>query len=248
MRTPRFWRRPYRRRLSAASSENAAGTARASRRVGDWLTRLVFAVTVGIVNLESGSGRGYVKVARAEAEEQTRAALLDAADEAFLSGPWEQATLDVMARAAGVTKQTLLRHFGSKEGLLEQALRRAVDAVEEQRFGVPPDDIAGAVDNLLEHYEKLGGRAMRSSNLELDGPLADLGRRARQMHYDWVELAFGGWFAASGAPQRRRLRAALITICDVQAWWVLSHDLELSRTEVRATLILTITRLLGEDR
>lgn len=189
-----------------------------------------------------------MKVARAEAEERTRAALLDAADEAFLSGPWEQATLDAIARAAGVTKQTLLRHFGSKEGLLEQGLRRAVHKVEEQRFGVPINDIAGAVDNLLEHYEAVGGRAMRSSNLELDGSLADLGRRARQLHYDWVELAFGGWLAAASASQRRRLRAALIAICDVQAWWVLSHDLQLSRAEVRATLILTITRLLGEDQ
>jgi AcrR family transcriptional regulator len=195
-----------------------------------------------------GSGRSYVKVARAEAEEQTRTALLDAADEAFLSGPWEQASLESIARAACVTKPTLLRHFGSKQGLLERVLRRAIDEVEEQRLGVPTNDIAGAVDNLLEHYEMRGGRAMRSSNLELDGPLADLGRRARQLHYDWVELAFGAWLRTARAAQRQRLRAALIAVCDVQTWWILSHDLGLSRAEVQATLILTITRLLGEKQ
>lgn len=196
-----------------------------------------------------GPARGYVKVARAEAEEQTRAALLDAADEAFLSGPWEHASLHAIAGAAGVTKQTLLRHFGSKERLLERVLLRAVDEVEKQRLSVPTNDIAGAVDNLLEHYEIRGGRAMRSSNLDTDGPLADLGRRARQFHYDWVELAFGAWFSAVGSSERRRLRAALIAVCDVQAWWTLTHDLELSRAEVRATLILTINRLLlGEDQ
>jgi AcrR family transcriptional regulator len=194
-----------------------------------------------------GSGRGYVKVARAEAEEQTRAALLDAADEAFLSGPWEQASLEAIARAAGVTKPTLLRHFGSKQGLLERVLLRAFDEVAEQRLGVPTNDIAGAVDNLLEHYEVRGGRAMRSSNLEMDGPLVDVGRRARQFHYDWVDLAFGAWLAAARPSARRRLRAALIAVCDVQTWWILSHDLELSRADVRATLILTIKRLLGED-
>jgi AcrR family transcriptional regulator len=195
-----------------------------------------------------GSGRSYVKVARAEAEERTRTALLDAADEAFLSGPWEQASLEAIARAADVTKPTLLRHFGSKQGLLERVLRRAIDEVEEQRLGVPTNDIAGAVDNLLEHYETRGGRAMRSSNLELDGPLADLGRRARQFHYDWVELAFGAWLRTASAAERRRLRAALIAICDVQTWWILSHDLGLSRAEVQATLILTIKRLLGENQ
>jgi len=88
---------------------------------------------------------------------------------------------------------------------------------------------------------------MRSSNLELDGPLADLGRRARQFHYAWVELAFGGWLAAAPPLERLRLREALIAVCDVQAWWILSHDLELSRAEVRATLVLTIIRLLGEE-
>jgi AcrR family transcriptional regulator len=194
-----------------------------------------------------GPTRSYTKVVRAQAEERTRAALLDAADEAFLSGPWSQASLDTIARDAGVTKQTLLRHFGSKDGLLEQALSRAVAAVSEQRFSSPGNDIAGAVENLLDHYEAMGGRAMRSSNMEVEGPLADLGRRARQFHYDWIEHAFGAWLERARPADRARLRAALIAICDVQAWWILSHDLELPRREVRATLILTISRLLGEN-
>ena len=196
--------------------------------------------------MNMGEARGYVKVARAEAEEQTRVALLEAADEAFLSGPWERASLEGIAGAAGVTKQTLLRHFGSKDGLLERVLLRAFDEVEAQRLSVPTDDIAGAVDNLLEHYELRGGRAMRSSNLDMNGSLADLARRARQFHYDWVDLAFGAWLATACSAERRRLRAALIAVCDVQAWWILTHDLELPRAEVRATLILTINRLLGE--
>jgi AcrR family transcriptional regulator len=193
------------------------------------------------------TGRGYTKVARAEAEERTRTALLDAADEAFLSGPWEQVSLEAIAGAAGVAKQTLLRHFGSKDGLLEKTLLRAIAEVEEQRLGAPTNDIAGAVENLLDHYETRGGRAMRSSNLSGEGPLADLGRRARELHYDWVDHAFGTWLAAAKPAQRGRLRAALIAVCDVQSWWILSHDLGLTRAEVRGTLILTIRRLLGED-
>jgi AcrR family transcriptional regulator len=193
------------------------------------------------------AGRSYTKVARAQTEEQTRSALLDAADEAFLSGPWEQASLEAIAGAADVTKQTLLRHFGSKEGLLEQTLQRAITEVEQQRLSAPTHDIAGAVDNLIEHYEARGGRAMRSSNLKLDGPLADLGRRARQFHYDWVEHAFGSRLDSAAPDERERLRAVLIAVCDVQAWWILSHDLAMSRSDVRATLLLTITRLLGDS-
>lgn len=194
-----------------------------------------------------GPGRSYTKVARAQAEGQTRLALLEAADEAFLAGPWEQVSLEAIARSAGVSKQTLLRHFGSKTGLLEQTLERAIGEVAQQRLAAPTDDIAGAVDNLLDHYEVRGGRAMRSSNLDVDGPLADLGRRAREFHYEWVDHAFGEWLAVASPPQRATLRAALIAVCDVQAWWILANDLGLARTDVRATLILTISRLLGED-
>jgi AcrR family transcriptional regulator len=189
-----------------------------------------------------------MKVARAHAEEHTRTELLDAADQAFMSGPWEHASLEAIAGAAGVTKQTLLRHFGSKDGLLEQVRRRAIAEVERQRLSAPTNDIAGAVDNLLDHYEIRGGRAMRSSNMDLDGPLADLGRRARQFHYEWVEHAFGAWLDTAAPVERERLRAALIAVCDVQTWWILAHDLSLPRSEVRATLILTIDRLLGGAR
>mgnify|MGYP001473559975 CR=1 FL=1 len=192
------------------------------------------------------TGRGYTKVARAEAEERTRTALLDAADQAFLSGPWERASLEAMAEAAGVTKQTLLRHFGSKDGLLHETLLRVSAEVEEQRLGAPANDIAGAIENLLDHYETRGGRAMRSSNLSDEGPLADLGRRAREFHYAWVDQVFGRWLTAAEPVQRARLRAALIAVCDVQSWWILSHDLGLPRAEVRGTLVLTINRLLGE--
>jgi AcrR family transcriptional regulator len=196
------------------------------------------------VNTESP--RPYTKIARAEAEEQTRAALIAAADEAFLSGPWERASLESIAQRAGVTKQTLLRHFGSKDGLLAQTLRLAIVEVEKQRLSAPTDDIAGAVDNLLDHYEERGGRAMRSTNLDVGGPLAELARISREFHYEWIDHAFGRWLAPAPAAERARLRGALIAICDVQSWSILSHDLGLSRAEVRATLILCIPRLLGD--
>jgi AcrR family transcriptional regulator len=192
------------------------------------------------------SPRTYTKVARAQAEEQTRAALIAAADEAFLSGPWEQASLDAIASAAGVTKQTLLRHFGSKDGLLEQTLRQAIVQVTAERFSAPTDDIPGAVDNLLDHYEQRGGRAMRSTNFDVDGPLAEVAQIARQFHHDWVDHALGRWLSKAAPVDRPRLRAALISVCDVQSWWILARDLGLPRSEVRATLILAIDRLVGE--
>jgi len=191
--------------------------------------------------------RRYTKVVRAQAEERTRAALLDAGTEAFFSQPWEQVTLSSVAARAGVTKQTLLRHFGSKEGLLEQGVQRAFDQVRAQRMSAPTGDIEGAVDNLLDHYEQYGERALRIAAMDGGGPIAEIGMRARQFHYDWVEHAFGAWLDSARGKRRERLHGALIALCDVQTWRILARDRGLPRAEARATLVLAIRRLVGED-
>jgi hypothetical protein len=103
------------------------------------------------------------------------------------------------------------------------------------------------VDNLLDHYEEVGERAMViGAGGGGSQAVADLGRKARQLHYDWVEHAFGARLGRLAPMARTRCRAALIALCDVQAWWLWSHDLGLSRPELRATLIQTIDRLLEE--
>ena len=186
--------------------------------------------------------------ARAAAQQRTRDALLDAAEAEFFGGGWEHASLEAMAATAGVTKQTLLRHFVSRDGLLEQAVLRGYTRVRDQRWAAPVDDVAGAVDNLLDHYEDMGERAMRMSSLDGRGDaIAEVGLRARKLHYDWVEHAFGRLLEGLGSEPRARCRAALIALCDVQSWWLLSHDLGLTRAEVRATLVQAIERLTEEQ-
>jgi AcrR family transcriptional regulator len=196
---------------------------------------------------ERTESRSYTKVARAEGEERTRTAILDAAEAAFVAGASEHQSLDRVAASAGTTRQTLLRHFGSRAGLTEAAIARAFEHVAEQRMGAPREDIAGAVENLLDHYEERGRVSLRISRVEGDGMVAELNRRGRSFHRDWVEHAFGRWLDAVPAPERRRLRAALIALCDVQTWWLLSHDMELEHGELAATLTLTIRRLLGAE-
>lgn len=192
--------------------------------------------------------RPYNQVARAQAQQRTRDALLVAAESEFLAGGWEHASLEAMAAKAGVTKQTLLRHFGSKEDLLEQTVTRGYERVRDQRWVAPSDDVAGAVDNLLDHYEEWGERSMRMSTVVArSDALADIAGQARRLHYDWVEHAFGPRLDSLGEPARARCRAALIAICDVHSWWLFSHDLGLTRDEVRATLIQAIERLTEEQ-
>lgn len=192
--------------------------------------------------------RPYKQVARAKAQERTRDALLEVAMDEFVGDRWQKTSLEALSARAGVTKQTLLRHFGSKDGLLMQALMRGASQVFDQRWSVAAGDIDGAVENLLDHYEEWGERSLRIGAWQ-SGPamLAKLSQVARQVHYDWIEYAFGPWLDGLDEPARARRRAALIALCDVHTWQLLSHDLRLARSEVQATLTGAIEAVVGEQ-
>jgi AcrR family transcriptional regulator len=199
--------------------------------------------------VSAGNPRPYKQVARAQAQERTREALLEAATEEFYEGRWQQVSLQALAARAGVTKQTLLRHFGSKDQLFQQVLLGAATEILEQRWSAPSGDVEGIVENLLDHYEVWGERALRVGDWQ-SGPvtLADFSQAARQVHYAWVEFAFAPWLKRLRGRPRERCRATLIALCDVHVWWLLSHDLGLARSELHATLTDIIERLLGERK
>jgi AcrR family transcriptional regulator len=193
--------------------------------------------------------RPYKQVARAAAQERTREALLGAATEEFYAGRWQHASLELLAKKAGVTKQTLLRHFGTKEELLMKALLQAYVEIRDQRWSAPPGNLRGVLDNLLDHYEAWGERSMSVGAFQGDtGGLDTFAQAAREFHYAWVEYAFGPWLERRRGKARARCRASLIVLCDVQTWWTLSHDLRLARAEVHATLTDIIKGVLKEQR
>ncbi len=193
--------------------------------------------------------RPYKQVARAKGQERTREALLDAAIDEFYGDGWQKTSLEALSARAGVTKQTLLRHFGSKDGLLLQALVHSASHVFDQRWSVSSGDVEGAVENLLDHYEDWGERALRIGAWQ-SGPaaLAKLSQMARQIHYDWVEYVFAPWLEDLEETARVRRRATLIALCDVHTWQLLSNDLGLARPEVHATLTGAIEAVLAERK
>lgn len=84
-----------------------------------------------------------------------RAQLLDAAVNVFAELGFRGATTRRIAQVAGVNEVTLFRHFGSKEGLIMEAIYRSLEALHtEVRL---PDEPVSPRDELLEwtrkHYQ-----------------------------------------------------------------------------------------------
>ena len=106
------------------------------------------------------STRTYSQTRRAEATERTRQAILTPPQELFREEREFEPPLDGVAARAGCSTRSVLRHFGSKEGLIEAAITAAEREVMESR-AARPGDAAGAIRGLVDHYEESGDRGRR---------------------------------------------------------------------------------------
>ena len=86
---------------------------------------------------------------RDQQRELTRRRILDAAFAAFTSGGIATATLDQIARDAGISRATLYLHFSNKEAILVDLLRRDLRHVQAT-FAALPEAVAGGMAQTRE--------------------------------------------------------------------------------------------------
>ena len=185
-------------------------------------------------------------VARADAVEDTRRRVLAAARDLFSNQWYDDVTLASIADAAGVSHQTVLNHFGSKEGVFA-ALARAVESeIAALDARAEPGDTAAAVRTLLDRYEAMGlaNARMVLQEHRVDA-LHELLERARVLHRAWVERTFAHCLPPSGAARRRKI-AALLAATEVMAWKAVRYDYGFSQADTRAAITMLIESLEGQ--
>jgi AcrR family transcriptional regulator len=150
-----------------------------------------------------------------------------------LEQPFEQITLMQIAEAAGVSHQTVLNHFESKEGVAAAAADILARETREARAKARPGDQSGAIAILVGEYERIGDANVRwvMASQQL-GALASRLDEARAAHQAWLERVFADRLPTATAPvARRRVLLALHAATDVYTWKLLRRDLRLSREE-----------------
>jgi AcrR family transcriptional regulator len=181
--------------------------------------------------------KGYVQSARAEATRQTGQRILAAAFARFRVALYDEVTLDQIAADADVTVQTVIRRFGSKEGIVHRLTEIQQTRVDAQRGDAPVGDVVGAVTNLLDHYESEGDLMLHLLRQETRVPaLAEIAAHGRQVHADWCARVFAPWLGARTGVARRRLSAQLVAICDLYTWQLLGRQQGLSRRQTEMAL------------
>ena len=163
---------------------------------------------------------------RAETAAATGSRILDAAAAEFEQGtPITGITLDAVAARAGVSVQTVLRHFRDKEKLFTAAAEHQAARVARERDAAVPGDLAGAVVNLAAHYERDGSLALRLLAEETSSPfMGTVTANGRAYHRSWCAQVFGPFLAGLEDDERNRRLAQFVAVCDVYVWKLLRQD------------------------
>jgi AcrR family transcriptional regulator len=181
--------------------------------------------------------RTYRQTRRADATGRTREAIVAAARALFREDPQLDPSLEAVAARAGVSTRSVIRHFGSKEGLLEAAIAAGVEAAKTTRHA-EPGDVEGAVDAIVAHYEAMGDEVMRWLSLADRLPMVrQVTERGIEIHREWVETVFAPDLEGLPRAARRVRRAALATATDVYVWHLLRRREGLGREATRAAIL-----------
>ena len=196
------------------------------------------------MNIETARRRPYSSDKRAAAAAATERRIIQAAISLYGERFHDQITLDDIASRAGVTVQTVLRKFGSRDGLLDAAGRVGAADVGAQRGEAPVGDVPGIVENLFDHYEEWGPSVLRVLAQEDRVPvLATITARGRRMHREWVRTVFEPHLARS--LDAVLLEAQLAALTDVYVWKLLRLDFGLDRQRATTALIQLVNSIVG---
>mgnify|MGYP001195818174 CR=1 FL=1 len=207
------------------------------------LDKLQFHVNITNMKLEQPT-RQYNMTARAEAAEQTERNILAAAVALWRDHHIDDITLQMIAGRAGVTVQTVIRRFGSKDGVIVACIERDASGIEAQREIAAPGDVAQALDDLLAHYERDGDAVLRTLSVEDRFPIArTITEEGRRVHRAACARIFAPYLTIGDEAYQTRLDA-FVAATDIYVWKLLRRDLGRTAAETRQAILALINGLI----
>ncbi|MBK7407950.1 MAG: TetR/AcrR family transcriptional regulator [Saprospirales bacterium] len=186
--------------------------------------------------------RTYHMTTRADLVAQNEQNILDAMVSLWLELPIHEITLDLVAEKAGVTVRTVLRKYGSKEGLIEASIEKDPVDLQRTREEARPGDAPAILRALLAEYEVMGPAIIRTIAVEEQFPAAaKILEKGRLEHRKWCARVFEPYLPDPGAVGYERKLTAFITATEIYLWKLLRKDMGKSFEET-----LQVFRLLIE--
>jgi AcrR family transcriptional regulator len=157
----------------------------------------------------------------------------------------DEITLFQIAEKANVSIQTLFRHFGSREQLIQHAVNLiSADILSQHAI---PDEVSvqSIVSNLIEYYDlnglfiiRLRSQAARLAEFE------DFQVGWQNSHHQWIQNSFAIYLQALTTISQNELADTLFGLTDVHFWYVYHHELRKSRQELNIIWVRILRSLL----
>ncbi|WP_286277164.1 TetR/AcrR family transcriptional regulator [Naasia aerilata] len=184
---------------------------------------------------------------RARAAEETRERILDAFVGLVISRSSVAIPLQDVARQAGVTVQTILRRFGSRDRLFDEALVHGQAMIAGEREA-PAGDAVVALSVLVDHYELRGDAVLALLATENADPrIARIVDAGRETHRRWVAEVFADALLARSPDDRVDTARLLVVATDVYAWKLLRRDMALTRSDAERHLLRLVGAVLSAN-
>lgn len=167
--------------------------------------------------------------------------IMNAMSDLWLELPLSEITLDKVSKKSGVTVRTILRKFGSREGLFNACIENDADRFTKGRRQVTPGDLNGILDALLEEYERMGDALIRTLTVEYEFPSTqELLQKARSVHREWCAMVFEPYLPSTSSEHYETVLSAFIAATEFYLWKLLRRDLGKSPEQCREIFMVTL--------
>jgi AcrR family transcriptional regulator len=181
--------------------------------------------------------RPYRMKVRAQAAEATRQKILDVVEAAFAELFYDEITLSAVAKRAGVSVQTVIRHFESKENLFVASYLQTAEKMGADRGPLPVGDPEEIIADLVDHYERFGDRILwMLAQEEREQILKHLADAGRIYHLQWCRQAFAPALDGLRGKIRERRLAQFVAATDIYVWKLLRRDRNLSKQQTKLAM------------
>ena len=190
--------------------------------------------------------RPYRQVARAAAARDTQDRIVSAFAVALQTRWMDEITLDDIAATAGTTRQTVIRLFGGKKGLLGAVAQHMGQEVAARRALPAAATPSQATRALLADYEISGDTVTRLLAQEDRHPeLTAILTIGRRQHREWVATTFAHALPRRQSARREALITQLAIVTDVYTWKLLRRDFGHAATDAESLIADMIAKLLN---
>lgn len=190
--------------------------------------------------------RAYRMSARADAAARTASDILAAAAGLWRERPVDEITLADIADRAGVSVRTVIRRFGSREGVIAACIEADAAGIIAARGEAPAGDVGGALDVLLAHYERDGDAVLRTLPLEDRVPEARaIIEAGRAGHREWCARVFAPFLPPAADDAYGTRLDAFVAATDLYVWKLLRRDLGRSADETARVMRVLVDGLVS---